>query len=64
MLTGLLGGDDSYFQNENREYYVTFELLPERTLQKFAIPIVLFPEINEGDTGILTFQGTRFEDFK
>ena len=63
MITGLLGGSNSYFQNVNREYYVTFELLPGHTLRKFTIPVVVSPEINEGDTGLLTFQGTRFISF-
>ena len=64
MLTGLLTGKNSYFQNVYGEYYVTFELLPERGYIKFTIPIVEYPEINEGDTGTLIFQGTRFISFE
>ena len=53
-------GGNRHFINLNREYYVTFELLSDCTLKKFAIPVVVSPEINEGDTGVLTFQGRRF----
>ena len=58
------GGGDSYFQNVNREYYVTFELLSDSTPRQFTIPVVENQEIDEGDTGVLTFQGTRFISFE
>ena len=58
------GGSVSYFHNVNREYYVTFESLPDSTLRQFAIPVVVHSEIDEGETGILTFQGTRFISFE
>jgi len=64
MLTGLMGGSNSFFQNVNRECYVTFELLTDGKQVEFTIPIVDCPEIEEGDTGTLTFQGTRFVDFE
>ena len=60
----LAGGNVSHFHNVNREYYVTFELLPDKKSVKFTIPIVQCPEINEGDTGTLIFQGTRFISFE
>jgi len=60
-----LGRDNDRFRiNEYREYYVTFELLSDNKPIKFAIPVVEDHIINEGDTGTLTFQGTRFISFK
>ena len=58
------GGGNRHFINLDRVYHVTFELLPERTLKEFAIPVVVSPEINEGDTGLLTFQGRRFISYE
>jgi len=60
----LAGGNVSHFHNVNRELYVTFELLPDNKPVKFTIPIVQYPEIDEGDTGTLIFQGTRFISFE
>ena len=60
-----LGQDGGRFRvNEHREYYVTFELLPDSKPKKFAIPIVEECVINEGNIGTLTFQGTRFISFE
>jgi len=64
MLTGLLGGGNSYFHSVSREYYVTFDLSPEGKSVKFTIPIVEYPDIEKGDTGTLTFQGTRLISFE
>jgi hypothetical protein len=43
-------------------YYVTFEL-DSGNRQEFSMSVYEFRQIEEGDEGILTYQGTRFLRF-
>lgn len=54
------GGNDS---SASTSYYATFETLADSLRQEFAINSTQFSALAEGDTGQLTYQGTRFKGF-
>jgi hypothetical protein len=54
------GGNDS---SASTCYYATFETLTDSLRQEFAISSTQYSALAEGDTGQLTYQGTRFKSF-
>lgn len=54
------GGNDS---SATTSYYATFETLEASLRQEFAINSTQYSALAEGDTGQLTYQGTRFKGF-
>ena len=54
------GGNDS---SASTSYYATFETLADGLRQEFSINSTQYSALAEGDTGQLTYQGTRFKGF-
>ena len=54
------GGNDS---SASTCYYATFETLADSLRQEFALSATQYSALAEGDTGQLTYQGTRFKGF-
>lgn len=54
------GGNDS---SASTSYYATFETLADGLRQEFSINATAYSALAEGDTGQLTYQGTRFKGF-
>jgi Protein of unknown function (DUF2500) len=44
-------------------YYVTFESVADGLRQEFAVPSADYSGLADGDTGDLTYQGTRYKGF-
>lgn len=49
--------------HSHTDYYVTFEFM-DKTRLEFKVKAETYGLLAEGDQGILTYQGTRFLDFK
>ena len=61
------GGYRTLSINTNPEAAVTFESISDGDMKRLCIPESKFKKnekFSEGDTGTLTFQGTRFISFK
>lgn len=54
------GGTNS---SSHTSYYITFEF-ENGERQEFMVPGRVYGEVSPGDTGTLTWQGTRFHDFQ
>ena len=53
-----------YTTTVSNKYYVTFENNDLGIRQVFSVNQKLYDSLNENDKGMLTFQGTRFHNFK
>ncbi len=57
------GGHHHHHHGSSTSYYVTFEF-EDGERQEFMVSGKVYGQITQGDTGTLTYQGTRFHDFQ
>ena len=56
-------GGGTHHASANTSYYITFEF-ENGERQEFMVPDRVYGQTASGDTGTLTWQGTRFHDFQ
>lgn len=59
--THVWGG--GHHSRSHTSYYITFEF-ENGERQEFMVPGRVYGDTGQGDTGTLTYQGTRFHDFQ